>query len=144
MSGSGNEFLYAHPPVPGFEDIPDAVQRFVLDKIESISQLEALLLLHRTSPRTWTAEQLSTELRIDPTWAAEQLPLLKDRGLLSSDPSRPDQYRFEPMNEAVGRSVAALAECYVQRRVALIAFLYSRPNDRLRALADAFKVRRED
>ena len=128
--------------MPPFDDIPDAVQRLILEKLDSISQLEMLLLLHRDPERGWTADQIGTELRIDPGWAAEQLAVLESRGLVAPL-GEASSYHFRPGTPEAESAVKALATCYADRRVAIIALLYSRPIDRIRVLADAFRVRRE-
>jgi hypothetical protein len=37
-----------------------------------------------------------------------------------------------------------LAGCYNELRVTVVGVLYSRPVDRIRVFADAFRIRRED
>jgi hypothetical protein len=128
--------------VPSFEEIPGPVRRLILDKIESISQLETLLLLYGTPERSWTPDHVSTELRIDLRWAADQLALLQSRGFLVRVDDTPS-YTFLPPDPETKGTVASLAACYADRRVAVIALLYSRPEDQIRLLSDAFRVRRE-
>ncbi len=128
--------------MPSFEEIPHAVRRLIVEEIESIAQLETLLLLYRSPERTWTPDQVSIELRIDPRWTAEQLTVLERRGFLSQS-SDPPSYRFHAATPEMASAVALLAESYADRRVAVIALIYSRPRDPIRLLADAFRVRRE-
>lgn len=128
--------------MPAFRAIPEAVQRLILEKIESISELETLLLLHGDPTRPWTGERLSTELRIDPRWASAHLKLLRDRGLLETI-GEDGAYRFHAATAELATAVDALAVCYAQRRVAVISLIYSRPGDRIRILADAFRLRKE-
>lgn len=129
-------------PDPG-ERLPPAVRQ-LLDRLDSIAQLELLLLLQRTAPDEWTAEQLAAELRIEPTWALEQLALLRARGLLTECEPGGGRYRFDPETPALAKSVESLAACYSEQRVTVVGVLYSRPVDRIRVFADAFRIRRED
>lgn len=127
-----------------YAEIPEHVQRLVLEKIHSISELEIVLLLERDGNRAWTAEQVSAELRIDRTWTVGQLSLLRDRGLLASPESQPDHFHFRPSSSTIEEAVRTLAACYSDRRVAVISLIYSRPPADVRVLANAFRVRRED
>jgi hypothetical protein len=127
-----------------YAEIPEHVRRLVIERIHSISELEIVLLLHRDASRSWTAEQVSAELRIDRIWTAGQLPVLRDRGLLASPNSRPDHFQFRPSDPKLEEAVQALAVSYSDRRVAVISLIYSKPPGDVRVLADAFRVRRED
>ncbi|HSJ97049.1 MAG TPA: hypothetical protein VLC53_08250 [Myxococcota bacterium] len=129
-------------PDPG-DRLPLAVRQ-LLDRLDSIAQLELLLLLQRTAPDEWTAEQLAAELRIEPAWALEQLALLGARQLLAESEPGSGRYRFDPATPALAKSVEALASCYSELRVTVVGVLYSRPVDRIRVFADAFRIRRED
>jgi hypothetical protein len=124
--------------------IPEPVRRLLLEQLDSIAQLEVLLLLHRTAPDEWDAAQLAQELRIDIAWASEQLDVLQRRGLLTASPSDPSRRRFEPGTPDLAKAVEALAACYADRRVSVVALLYSQSADRIRVFADAFRIRQED
>jgi len=128
----------------GRQPLPDIVERLLLDRIDSIAQLELLLALHRSAPAAWSAAEIGGELRIDPAWAAEQLAVLCDRELAGEAPPGSRRYCFEPATEALAKAADALAACYADRRVAVVALLYARPGPSIRALADAFRIRKED
>lgn len=126
------------------DDLPDEVRRLLDDRIESIAQLEVLLLLHRTAPQDWDAEGLSRELRIEPGWAAELLALLRRAELLEGTPGRPGFHRFGPSSPDLAKAVESLAASYADRRVTVVASLYSKPVGRIRIFADAFRIRKEE
>jgi hypothetical protein len=122
------------------ERLPEPARR-LLERIDSVAQLEVLLQLHRSAPDEWSARSLADELRIEAAWAAEQLELLSERGLLARVAA--GVYRFQPADPEVAKDVDALAGQYADRRVAVIALLYSKPTDHIRVFADAFRIRRE-
>jgi hypothetical protein len=124
--------------------LPDEVRRLLAERIESIAQLEVLLLLHRTAPMEWGAEAVSRELRIETGWAAELLALLQRADLVAASGADSRLYRFQPAGIELGKAVESLAASYADRRVSVVAQLYSRPVDRIRVLADAFRIRKED
>jgi hypothetical protein len=125
------------------ERLPLAVRQ-LLDRLDSIAQLELLLLVQRTAPDEWTAAQLAAELRIEPAWALDQLALLQRSGLLAECEAGSGRYRFAPATPDLAKAVESLAACYSEQRVTVVAQLYSRPVDRIRVFADAFRIRRED
>jgi hypothetical protein len=129
--------------MPDRRPLPDTV-RSLLARLESIAQLEVLLLLARTAPREWDAERLAAELRIERAWAQEQLATLRQRDLLVESEAGAGLYRFEPSSPALAKSVEALAASYADRRVSVVAALYAEPGERIREFAEAFRIRRED
>jgi hypothetical protein len=123
--------------------IPEAVRELLRDRIESIAQLETLLLLYRTAPAVWNAEMVAAELRIQRNAAAEQLELLRNVGLIAATDPELSGYWFAMPDPELRKAVDALATCYADRRVTVIALVYSKP-DRARVFADAFRLRKEE
>src|SRR5690606_17703063 len=50
------------------EGISPEVRAFIAGQIESVVQLEMLLLLHTDPMRAWSPDELAKELRIEPAW----------------------------------------------------------------------------
>jgi hypothetical protein len=126
------------------EGIPAEVERFILDNIHSVGQLEILLFLLETAPQQWTAEALARELRFATDSAAKRLEDLRSRGLVARTEEHEPAYRFAARDPRDDRVVRALAETYATWRVSVITLIYSKPSEPLRFFADAFKIRRKD
>lgn len=125
--------------------ITERVRSFVRENIQSIEQVEVLLLLFRTAPREWTAMATGRELRIDPVSAARRLTDFQSRGLVKARPG--DQallYWYDGASGAQDRAINELASAYRDRRTALINLVLSTPNEDVRVFADAFRLRRKD
>lgn len=114
------------------------VQRFLMTHIDSIEKLEVLLLLRNVTEREWTASTVALELRITEASAAARLADLTASRLLVSNGGSPEVYRFSPASPEDTRSIAELAMAYSERRVSVITFIFSRPQERVRGFADAF------
>jgi hypothetical protein len=71
-------------PVPS--RIPDDVRRFLLQCIDSVEQLEVLLLLHRAPGEGWTAEAIAQSLYSNPESIGRRLAGLYASGLLAPRP----------------------------------------------------------
>jgi len=125
------------------ESIPDDVKRFIVEKINSVEQLEVLLLLRAAPERLWTASTVSEAIYSSDAAAALRLTDLHAAGLLHRIDGTPPSYRFGPLPAEVDARVGRLAEVYAQRRVAVITMIYSRPLDQVQAFADAFKFRED-
>ena len=61
-------------------DIPAPVRRLILEAIDSVPELEALLLLRETRDTSWTPEAASARLYVSPTVGAYTLRVLTARG----------------------------------------------------------------
>jgi hypothetical protein len=125
--------------------IPERVRTFVREHIQSIEQVEVLLLLFRTAPREWTAMSTGRELRIDPVSAARRLTDFQSQGLVKARPG--DEallYWYDGASGTLDRAISELATAYHERRTALINLILSTPNEDVRVFADAFRLRRRE
>jgi hypothetical protein len=121
--------------------IPPRVQRFIATHIDSIEKLEVLLLLRAHTEREWTARDVSLELRIAETSAAARLTDLASRRLVAQVGT--GAYRFAPASADDAQDVADLQATYSTRRVSVISFIFSKPLDKVRGFADAFRLKRD-
>jgi hypothetical protein len=123
--------------------LPQRVQRFLMTHIDSIEKLEVLLLLRNRAEREWTASEVALELRITEASAAARLAELASVGLFISNRGTPAAYRYSPASSEDVRSISELATTYSERRVSVITFIFSKPQERVRGFADAFLLRQK-
>lgn len=120
--------------------VPASVREFVARHIESVAQLEVLLLLRAARDKEWTAREVAAALVIQPeSVAAGWLDDLARRGLAREAKG---SYRYEPPPQT-SATLDELAESYAKYRVTLVALIFSKPNERISHFAEAFKLRRE-
>jgi hypothetical protein len=124
--------------------LPDDVARFLSQHIDSVEQLEVLLLLHRAGDSAWTAEMVAAALYTQPTSAAHRLGALCDHGLLEQVGRHPPVYRFAAETLDRGELIATLADTYRERRVAVVTAIATNPMENVRAFSDAFRLRRKE
>lgn len=132
---------------PGTERVPNdadlkTAQGFLSEFIGSAEQLEVLLLLHSEPDRDFTAAEVSQRVYTVPAAALLRLEELVAAGLASSDRAPDPRYRFAPASAALAARVEALAAAYRDDRVAVVRLIYATPQDPVRSLADAFRLRR--
>jgi hypothetical protein len=125
------------------EAIPQEVRSLISDHIDSVVQLEILLMLHAKPDADWSAADVSTQLRIDPAWAEGQLAHLCARGLLQCSDQTPRTYRFGPKDPRLITATIELARAYADRRVTIISLIFSKPVDKIQSFADAFRLRKD-
>jgi DNA-binding IclR family transcriptional regulator len=122
--------------------VPEDVRQFVLECIDSVEQLEVLLLLHGAPAQVWSAEAVAKTLYSNSDSIGRRLAGLQRSGLLVQDAA--SSYRYQPKTAALDATVKLLASTYRQRRVAVITVIASKPMENVRAFSDAFRLRKRD
>ncbi len=120
------------------------VRAFIADHVDSVVQLEVLLLLHREPQRSWSPTGVAKVLRIDEAWVASQMADLQAHGLLKRQDGQPGQYQYAPAQPELHESVVLVARAYAERPVSVINLVYSKPIDKLRSFSEAFRFRKGD
>jgi hypothetical protein len=115
------------------------VLSLLTDRVASVTQLDALLLVHSDPQRLWTAADVAADLRIGVPWAEDQLAHLARGTLVVRDHSG---YRSSADPQTSG-AVAELAAAYRTHPVAVVAAIYAKPDRRLQNFADAFRLRKD-
>jgi hypothetical protein len=119
--------------------VPAPVRRFIAGHIESVGQLEVLLLLRAAADKQWTTDEVARAVVTQPASAAGWLEQLRADGLLELSAER---YRYDPPDGNVERAVDELAESYAKYRVAVIGLIFSKPSEHVREFPEAFRLRR--
>jgi hypothetical protein len=122
------------------DELPENVKRLIAERIESIPELEAVLLLREHPTRDWDAEEAGARLYVSRTIAAHLLAALAGRGLLLRTG---ETYRYLPSNDTLRADVDELAQCYSRQLVAVTQLVHARPGVSVRSFADAFRIRKD-
>jgi hypothetical protein len=121
------------------DPIPHAVRELITDRLDSVPELEAVLLFRETPGRGWTAEEAGTRLYVSTTVAAHVLDTLAARGFFAvSD----DRYRYAPESADLATTVDQLAEAYRRHLVAITELIHAKPSRQVRDFANAFRLRK--
>ena len=119
--------------------IPADVLAFIRRHIHRLETLEVLALLQGTAGRTWTATQVSDELRSSPHTADAALAGLVGHGLVARNK---DVYLFDPSSVDLEEQSRRVVACYREKRTAVIAAIFSAPSPAIRSFADAFTLKK--
>lgn len=121
------------------ELIPVDVRDFILSYIESVAQLEALLLLLHKSEERWTAAGVASQLYIAEGQAKDVLDRLCGSGLADCNDGA---FWFNDAPPGQRDMVERLAELYSRHLIPVTNLIHSRPSG-IRAFAAAFKFRKD-
>jgi hypothetical protein len=116
------------------------VERFIDEHINSVEQLEVLLLLRSDPQRSWASNEVSKELATAPDSAALRLADLAEQGLISGEGEPVPRYRYGKPSRKLDADVAAVADAYAKRRVSVITAIFSEPAGPAESFSDAFRL----
>jgi hypothetical protein len=126
------------------DDISPELKQFVEHYIESVQQLEALLLLRNEPQRTWSAGEIAKALYFPEDAAVALLADFERAGFATMAPPAKDKYVYRARDDETDRLVGQLGTAYHDRRVAVISLIYSKPLNKVQTFADAFRFGKEN
>lgn len=118
------------------------MRRFIVRHIQTLEQLEILVLLLESTPRTWTDQAIAASLRTNPDSARTRLSRLVGDGLVAVSADSAPKYVYKPRTDVLDREARALLSCYRERRVAVITEIFAPTAQRATLFADAFRIKR--
>jgi hypothetical protein len=122
--------------------LPEEIRQFVLDNIDSIAEMEALVMLWRDAAVGWSIEQVVTRLYIAPAAAESTLERLAARDIALRGA---DGYRAAALPAAKAATVQRLVQFYDTHLIAITNLIHSKPGaSRVQQFADAFQLRKKD
>lgn len=121
------------------EPVPDDVRDLILRHIDSVAQLEALLLLRAQPANAWTAASTASRLYAPEGEIVHALARLCADGFLVREQ---EMYRYECSVEKRER-VDRLAEAYSRHLIPVTNLIHAKPRN-IRRFSDAFKFRTDE
>jgi hypothetical protein len=125
------------------EVVPEDIGHFIIDRLESVAELEALLMLRQVAPKQWDARALAGRLYISETQTEELLSTLCEKGLAKVEAAEPPLYRYEPATPELALILDGLARIYAAHIVPVTNLIHSKPKHKVQGFADAFKFRKD-
>ena len=122
---------------------PEA-EELVERAVDTIYQIEILMLLRRSPDRYWCVEEIAAELRMTFTTVASSVSRLHVNGLLAAGDANPVAYayRYEPRSLVLHAGVESLALVYEADPLPVLKAVLNKPPRALRTFSDAFVLRR--
>jgi hypothetical protein len=124
--------------------IPGDVARFILERIDSVAEMEALLLLRSNPGQEWSVQELAKRLYISEQQTTDAVSSLCAHGIFVAISSAPPMYRYQPASKEMQAMVDRVAEIYSKHLVPVTNLIHSKPTTRVQEFADAFKFRKDE
>jgi hypothetical protein len=118
--------------------IPENIRQFILEKIDTVAQLEGLLLFHANPDKHMDVQEIAKRLYIDEAEARLFLSQLALQGFLGVDQSF---YIYKPVSPALNAMTGELAKIYSRSLVPLTKLIHSK--NKVQKFADAFRMRKD-
>jgi hypothetical protein len=130
---------------PENEDIPEEILLFIRDRIDSVEQLQILLLLVEQQSTEWSVEALSGALRSTTRSVEKRLKDLLDTKVLAPEAfGAGGVIRYAAYSPEAERATQELAAVFKKRPHTVIALIFTKPPAALQSFANAFKLKKED
>jgi predicted transcriptional regulator len=121
--------------------LPLDVKSFLTEMIESVAHLEVLLMLLSYPEKKFSAADVSRELRSNTHSATNQLNHLSQKGLLKSHDN--NCFQYAPLTPEMDEKVKQLYDVYKEMPVAVVTWIYEKPQNKLKDFSDAFKLKKD-
>ena len=123
------------------DPLPPAVRHLLSRHVQSVEQLEVLLLLRNAPQRAWTAAEVYDVVRSSQSSIAARLKTFTADGFLSEEAGPPQTYRYAPKDDNLRAALDQTAAAYQTSRVRVIEAIFAPEVDPVQSFADAFKLR---
>lgn len=134
--------MIARPGRNGEHVLPESVQQLILTRIDSVAQLEALLLMRRRPEHAFSPDELASQLYIKPGEAALVMATLKRQELCLESSGL---YRYGPGTQALERQVDELADAYREKLILVTNLIHQRARrPEAQSFADVFRFRKDE
>jgi hypothetical protein len=125
--------------------VPLEVQQFVLDRIGSIAQLEALVMMRNAPDTWWPSSSMAERLYVGERVCRTELDALRAQGLvLAKQEDIGWQFRYSPSTGELRELVDRLVYYYSKHLVVISNLIHSKPRTRLHEFAEAFSLKKKE
>jgi hypothetical protein len=119
------------------------LMQFIVDHLDSVPHLEALLLIWQNPAIGWTAGVLAGRIYVSPAVARDVLEDLHRQGVLRIEGSPELIYFFQPAWDAERQLLPRLAELYRRQLVKVTKLIHSKGSASVREFARAFQLKKD-
>ncbi len=119
------------------------VDRFILTEIDSVPHLEALLLLFKSRPKTWSIDEMGQSIYVRDEVAYKILESLVQRRMIAAVPRASGTYFYNPEDESRNRLLEDVDTIYRKEVVRISSIIHSKAPAGLREFARAFRLKKD-
>jgi hypothetical protein len=118
------------------------ILRFIAEQIDTVPQIEALLLLWQRAPAAFTAERLASWIFVEEAAAAQVLRDLQQRKFVTNG-ANASEYVYDSGWDPDGEFVARVGAAYRQHLVRIATLIHSKASPAVREFARAFESKKK-
>lgn len=122
----------------------DGAYQFIQKNIDSVPQLEALILLWSSRPAAWTLEDLADRLYVPADRALEAARDLVRVGVAAPAPGDPKSFRYASSSPEQDDLMSQVHRAYRHDLVRISHMIHSKASSSVREFARAFRFKREE
>lgn len=119
------------------------VYEFILENIDSVPHLEALILLWNSRPVWWTCEELTSRLYVPFSQVEILLRDMVRMELIAESESSPRKFSYLAKSEEQNELLESLDAAYRKDLVRISTMIHSKSSSGVREFARAFRLRQE-
>ena len=120
------------------------VDRFILAQIDSVTHLEALLLLFNSRPKAWSTDEMAKSLYVRNEVASKILDNLLHRNLIAASPNQAGFFFYCSDDEARNKMLNDVDAIYRKEVVRISSLIHSKGPAGVRDFARAFRFKKDD
>jgi hypothetical protein len=119
--------------------IPPEVREFIIKHIDTVSELEALLILRGHPGEDWDIGRIAARVYTSEREIGQVLERFAAEGFVRRDGER---YRYDARDPAIKRAIDELARFYASHLIPVTNMIHSKPRS-MRSFSDAFRLRKD-
>lgn len=119
------------------------VYEFILENIDSVPHLEALVLLWNSRPVGWTPEELASRLYIPAEKVLNLLADLVRLQLIAKSTGSPAKFSYHPSSKDQDEMMRLVDSAYRRDLVRISTMIHSKTSPSVREFARAFRIKKE-
>ena len=120
------------------------VDRFILAEIDSVPHLEALLLLFKSRPKTWSIDEMGQSIYVRSEVAARILESLVQRNLIATISGAPGGFFYSQDDEYRNQLLEDVDAVYRKEVVRISSMIHSKAPAGVRDFARAFRIKKDN
>lgn len=117
--------------------------RFILENIDSIPHLEALMLLWNSRPVGWTQADLASRLYVSSDQVGHVVRDLVRLQLVQEQPGAPVRFSYLPRSEEQNELMQLVDNTYRRELVRISTMVHSKASSSVREFAKAFRFKKD-
>jgi DNA-binding MarR family transcriptional regulator len=120
------------------------IDQFILQEMDTVPHLEALLLLWNSRPKEWTVQAMASALYVAPETAHSILQRLERRGLLTASHGSPESsYRYQSVSGKQDSMIEAVEAAYRRDLIRISRMIHAAARPAVRDFAEAFRFKKD-